>query len=73
MPELTTQEINSLNYTFGAKGFFSYCGADKGYAMWWSNLHAEQPMSGQALKPPSLETLKKEMLAIYPDFHAPVA
>jgi len=73
IPAFTAADISSLNFTFGAKGFFGYCGADKGYAMWWSNLYAEQPLSEQALKNPSLDEIKKEMLSIYGDFHRPVA
>jgi 2-polyprenyl-6-methoxyphenol hydroxylase-like FAD-dependent oxidoreductase len=73
VPELTPQDISSLNYTFGAKGFFGYCAADKGYAMWWSNLHATHPLSEAALRDTSIDNLKQEMLAIYKDFHSPVA
>jgi len=73
VPELSKQELGSLNYTFGAKGFFGYCAVDPDYAMWWSNLHAAQPMDEKALKDPSLEGLKEEMLSIYKDFHEPVA
>lgn len=73
VPELTQQDLSSLNYTFGAKGFFGYCAADQGYAMWWSNLHANQPMSEAALRDTSMDKLQQEMLAIYKDFHGPAA
>lgn len=73
VPELTRQDLSSLNYTFGAKGFFGYCAADQGYAMWWSNLHAERPMSEAALRDTSMDKLQQEMLDIYQDFHGPAA
>ena len=73
VPELTLQDLNSLNYTFGAKGFFGYGAADQGYAMWWSNLHAEHPMSETALRDTSMDRLQREMLNIYQDFQGPAA
>ncbi|MBO9727250.1 MAG: FAD-dependent monooxygenase [Chitinophaga sp.] len=73
VPELTSQDLSSLNFTFGAKGFFGYCAADTGYAMWWSNLEAAQPMSEAALRDTSMDKLQEEMLGIYRDFHVPVA
>ncbi|PSL44833.1 2-polyprenyl-6-methoxyphenol hydroxylase-like FAD-dependent oxidoreductase [Chitinophaga niastensis] len=73
IPELTAQELNRLNYTFGARGFFGYCGADQGYAMWWSNLHSETELSAAALQEISLDKVKQEMLTIYKNFHLPVA
>lgn len=73
VPELTQQDLSSLNYTFGAKGFFGYGAADQGYAMWWSNLHAERPMSEAALRDTSMDRLQREMLDIYQDFNGPAA
>jgi len=62
-----------LNYTFGAKGFFGYCAVDREYAMWWSNLPAEHPMSEAALRDTSMDRLQREMLNIYQDFQGPAA
>lgn len=73
LPEITSRELRSLNFTFGAKGFFGYCAAGNEYAMWWSNLYATEPMSEQALRQLSLDSVKAEMLAIYKDFHAPIS
>ena len=73
LPEITSRELRSLNFTFGAKGFFGYCAAGNQYAMWWSNLYATEPMSEQALRRLSLDSVKAEMLAIYKDFHAPIS
>ena len=42
VPGLTDRDRQSLNFTFGHRGFFGYCGARPGEVMWWSNLWARR-------------------------------
>lgn len=73
VPELSEREINSLNYTFGNKGFFGYCAIDKGMAMWWSNLPAEKAFTKEELQDTTVDGVKAAMMAVYKDYHSPVA
>jgi 2-polyprenyl-6-methoxyphenol hydroxylase-like FAD-dependent oxidoreductase len=72
LPSLTQRDKESMNYTFGAKGFFGYGVGNKDYAMWWSNLPREKELTQQELKDLSLDSVKEEMLSIYTGYHEPV-
>lgn len=72
VPEMTSDEINSLTFTFGNNGFFGYCAAGDGKAMWWSNLPSDTPFTKEELEDTTLEGVKAEMLARYQDYHTPI-
>jgi 2-polyprenyl-6-methoxyphenol hydroxylase-like FAD-dependent oxidoreductase len=72
VPSISQREKQSINYTFGPKGFFGYMGVHDGNAMWWSNLPRENELSREELATLSLEAIKKEMLAIYQSYHEPI-
>ncbi|MEP7284314.1 MAG: FAD-dependent monooxygenase [Chloroflexota bacterium] len=72
VPMMTTREKQSFSFTFGAKGFFGYCGAENGDVMWWSNLQSEKEMTPEELADLSLDSIKRDMLAIYCGYHAPI-
>ena len=73
LPMMTASQKQSLNFTFGAQGFFGYGGAENGDVMWWSNLVREKEFTREELTDLALETIKRELLAIYQDYHEPIA
>jgi 2-polyprenyl-6-methoxyphenol hydroxylase-like FAD-dependent oxidoreductase len=72
LPMMTAREKQSLNFTFGAKGFFGYGGAENGDVMWWSNLAREKELTREELADLSLVAIKRELLAIYQGYHEPI-
>ena len=73
LPPMSEKEKQAFSFTFGAKGFFGYCGAGNGDMMWWSNLAREKELSPAELSEISVEEVKKEMLDIYRSYHSPIA
>jgi len=73
VPDITKYDKERLNFTFGQKGFFGYCGARGEDVMWWSNLGRENELSKEELADLSIESIKREMLSIYGEYHAPIA
>jgi 2-polyprenyl-6-methoxyphenol hydroxylase-like FAD-dependent oxidoreductase len=69
---LTQRQKQSFSFTYGARGFFGYCGAENGDMMWWSNLPRERELTREEMSKFSLDDLKAEMLAIYGDYHDPI-
>jgi 2-polyprenyl-6-methoxyphenol hydroxylase-like FAD-dependent oxidoreductase len=72
VPMMTQREKQSFNFTYGAKGFFGYAGIADGDVVWWSNLPREQEMTKAELADVSLDIIRKDMLAIYNDYHEPI-
>jgi 2-polyprenyl-6-methoxyphenol hydroxylase-like FAD-dependent oxidoreductase len=72
VPGLTDRDRQSLNFTFGHRGFFGYCGARSDEVMWWSNLWREKELTQEELNYLSIETVKQEMLSIYCGYHEPI-
>jgi 2-polyprenyl-6-methoxyphenol hydroxylase-like FAD-dependent oxidoreductase len=72
VPMMTQREKQSFNFTYGAKGFFGYAGIADGDIVWWANLPREREMTREELASVSLEIIRKEMLAIYHDYHEPI-
>ena len=72
VPPMTLREKQSFCFTFGANGFFGYCGGDKGDMMWWSNMQREKELTREQLADLSLEKIKQEMLTIYKGYHEPI-
>ncbi|QJB41372.1 FAD-dependent monooxygenase [Chitinophaga oryzae] len=72
LPEMTAQEINSLNFTFGNDGFIGYCAAGNGMAMWWSNLPSDVPFTKEELDSTTVEEVKSLMQDRYKNYHAPI-
>lgn len=73
LPMMTASQKQSLNFTFGAQGFFGYGGAENGDVMWWSNLARAKEFTRAELTDLSLDTIKRELLAIYQGYHEPIA
>jgi 2-polyprenyl-6-methoxyphenol hydroxylase-like FAD-dependent oxidoreductase len=72
VPSLLQRDKQSLNFTYGAKGFFGYMGVHAGNVMWWSNLPSEKEFTPEELAALSLESIKTDMLAIYRGYHEPI-
>jgi 2-polyprenyl-6-methoxyphenol hydroxylase-like FAD-dependent oxidoreductase len=72
VPGLPDRDRHSLNFTFGHRGFFGYCGARPDELMWWSNLWREKELTKEELNELSVETVKQEMLSIYSRYHQPI-
>lgn len=69
---MTLKEKQGFSFTYGAKGFFGYCGGENGDMMWWANLPREQEFTREELSNLSLDTIKQEMLAIFGGYHDPI-
>jgi 2-polyprenyl-6-methoxyphenol hydroxylase-like FAD-dependent oxidoreductase len=72
VPGLTDRDRQSLNFTFGHRGFFGYCGARPDEMMWWSNLWREKELTKEELNDLSIDSVKREMLSIYGAYHEPI-
>ena len=72
VPGLTDRDRQSLNFTFGHRGFFGYCGARPDEVMWWSNLWRENELTTEELNDLSIDSVKREMLSIYGAYHEPI-
>ena len=72
VPSMSRRDKQSVNFTYGPKGFFGYMGVHDGNVMWWSNLPREKELTREELAVLSLESIKKEMLAIYHGYHQPI-
>ncbi len=72
VPSMLRRDKQSLNFTYGPKGFFGYMGVHAGNVMWWSNLPSEKELTPEELAGLSLESIKKDMLAIYHGYHEPI-
>jgi 2-polyprenyl-6-methoxyphenol hydroxylase-like FAD-dependent oxidoreductase len=72
VPDLSDRDRHSLNFTFGHRGFFGYCGARPDELIWWSNLWREKELTKEELNDLSIETVKQEMLSIYCGYHEPI-
>jgi 2-polyprenyl-6-methoxyphenol hydroxylase-like FAD-dependent oxidoreductase len=72
VPGLSDRDRQSLNFTFGHRGFFGYCGARPDEVMWWSNLWREKELTTEELNDLSIEAVKQEMLSMYRGYHDPI-
>jgi 2-polyprenyl-6-methoxyphenol hydroxylase-like FAD-dependent oxidoreductase len=72
LPGISDRDRQTLNFTFGRRGFFGYCGSRPDEMMWWSNLWREKELTKEELDAISIETVKQEMLAIYGRYHDPI-
>jgi 2-polyprenyl-6-methoxyphenol hydroxylase-like FAD-dependent oxidoreductase len=71
-PSMLRRDKQSLNFTYGPKGFFGYMGVHDGNVMWWSNLPSEKELMPEELAALSLESIKEDMLAMYRGYHEPI-
>jgi 2-polyprenyl-6-methoxyphenol hydroxylase-like FAD-dependent oxidoreductase len=69
---MSDREKRSLNFTYGANGFFGYCGAGEGKVMWWSNLPRSEPFTRAELADSSSGSVKAEMLRLFGEYHQPI-
>jgi 2-polyprenyl-6-methoxyphenol hydroxylase-like FAD-dependent oxidoreductase len=72
LPMMTAEEKERFNFTFGAKGFFGYCGAEKGEVMWWGNLASKREYTREEIIHARTDDVREELRAIYGNFHAPI-
>jgi 2-polyprenyl-6-methoxyphenol hydroxylase-like FAD-dependent oxidoreductase len=72
VPGLADRDRQSLNFTFGHRGFFGYGGARPDEVMWWSNLWREKELTEAELNDLSIDAVKREMLSIYRGYHDPI-
>jgi 2-polyprenyl-6-methoxyphenol hydroxylase-like FAD-dependent oxidoreductase len=72
VPHMSQRDRQSFNFTYGARGFFGYSGVENGDVQWWSNLPSERELTRQELGDVSLDTIQREMLAIYSGYHEPI-
>jgi 2-polyprenyl-6-methoxyphenol hydroxylase-like FAD-dependent oxidoreductase len=72
VPAVSRRDKQSLNFTFGGRGFFGYCGSRGEDVIWWTTLPRE--LAGGLNEPARLstESLKKQMLARFQGYHEPV-
>jgi 2-polyprenyl-6-methoxyphenol hydroxylase-like FAD-dependent oxidoreductase len=71
-PPLDRHDLERFNFVYGRQGFFGYAGVGNGDVQWWSNLPSERELTRDELAAVSVESVRREMLAIYGDYHAPV-
>jgi len=79
VPDLSHRDKQSLNFTFGGRGFFGYCGAQGEDVMWWTNLPDDlQANSGEPATESNFprddedRVLKSQLLARFQGYHKPV-
>lgn len=72
VPKLPERDRQTLNFTFGRRGFFGYSGARSDEVMWWSNLWRERELTEEELRSLSIATVREEMLSIYRGYHEPI-
>lgn len=72
LPAIPSSDVEALTYTFGARGFFGYGGADKGTLMWWSNLWRKQEYSRDELTQLDRGAIQRELLDRFQGYHAPI-
>jgi 2-polyprenyl-6-methoxyphenol hydroxylase-like FAD-dependent oxidoreductase len=72
VPHMSQREKQSFNFTYGSRGFFGYSGVENGDVQWWSNLPMERELTREELADVSLDTIQREMLAIYGGYHEPI-
>ena len=72
VPHMSQRDKQSFNFTYGARGFFGYSGVENGDVMWWSNLPSERELTREELADVSLDTIQREMLAIYTGYREPI-
>jgi 2-polyprenyl-6-methoxyphenol hydroxylase-like FAD-dependent oxidoreductase len=69
---MSQRDKQSFTFTYGANGFFGYSGVENGDVMWWSNLPRERELTQAELMDDSLESVQREMLAVYRGYHDPI-
>jgi 2-polyprenyl-6-methoxyphenol hydroxylase-like FAD-dependent oxidoreductase len=69
---MSKREKQSFSFTYGAPGFFGYCGGENGDMLWWANLPSEQELTREELADLSLENIQRDMLAIFGGYHEPI-
>jgi 2-polyprenyl-6-methoxyphenol hydroxylase-like FAD-dependent oxidoreductase len=69
---LAKEDRNSVHFTFGARGYFGFCGARGGSVMWWSHVWRDKPLTQAELADRSLEGLQRELRDAYGAYHAPI-
>lgn len=72
VPHMSQRDKQSFNFTYGTRGFFGYSGVENGDIQWWSNLPSERELTREELADVSLDTIQREMLAIYSGYHEPI-
>jgi 2-polyprenyl-6-methoxyphenol hydroxylase-like FAD-dependent oxidoreductase len=72
LPPMMRRERKTVNFTFGIKGFFGYCGVDEEHLMWWSNMAQPRELTRAELADVSVPGVVRSMLDIYGGFHAPI-
>jgi 2-polyprenyl-6-methoxyphenol hydroxylase-like FAD-dependent oxidoreductase len=70
LPAVSAVDLAAMHFTFGARGFFGYCGGGEGTVMWWSNLPRPEPFTRGELAAP--DGVRQEMLERYGDYHEPI-
>jgi 2-polyprenyl-6-methoxyphenol hydroxylase-like FAD-dependent oxidoreductase len=69
---LPATEQHAMTFAFGGRGFFGFSGSGDGQAMWWTNLPRSSPLSREELQQTSTDALRRELLARFGDYFAPV-
>lgn len=69
---MSPRDKQNFHFTFGAKGFFGYCGAENGDLMWWANLGSEKEYTREEISKVSIEALQQELMPIFHDYHVPI-
>jgi len=72
VPQVTTRDRRTLNFTFGARGFFGYIGVGGKDVVWWSNLVRERELTREELNDLSADSVRREILSIYRGYHPPI-
>jgi 2-polyprenyl-6-methoxyphenol hydroxylase-like FAD-dependent oxidoreductase len=72
VPSLAGTDCQSLNFTFGARGYFGYCGGGEGQVMWWTHRPREREFSRQELQQADWSATRRELLDNFRGFHEPV-
>jgi 2-polyprenyl-6-methoxyphenol hydroxylase-like FAD-dependent oxidoreductase len=71
VPAVSDRDVAGMTFTYGAGGFFGYCGGGEGQAMWWSNLPRSAPYTREELAAPA-DATQAELLARYGAYHEPI-
>jgi 2-polyprenyl-6-methoxyphenol hydroxylase-like FAD-dependent oxidoreductase len=69
---LDKRSLERFNFVYGQRGFFGYAGVGNDEVQWWANLPSERELTRAEITATSVEGVRREMLAIYGDYGAPV-
>lgn len=72
VPAVSRRDKQSLNFTFGGRGFFGHCGGPGDDVIWWTTLPRKGHLEAEDFPQWSTNALKDQLLERFKGYHAPV-